>query len=858
MESLRLSSHIDEVTVFERGALVTRVATLEATDDRYPTRVELSDLPLTLQDGSVTVAVKSDDDGTAPVATAVTLGAARAQPSDAHRSESSSARAEVVRLRLDLEQQRRERAQLDLLEPLDIEADPDPSAQLTLARFRAEQVRAALTRILELETNLEAAEGRLRQLESASADRAIVKRAFIALDATHATAKRVRIYLSYRVSGCRWAPTYRLHLSRSLLDARLSIGALVRQQTGEDWADVSLSLTTADSCPSVDALSPPSGDDGWRTPPTGADALYADYEAALDGDAPPPSEEPIVNAASPDDDPGYACAIQIDDGSGAIEVLDFDQPMINIGRGRHNHIKLADPSVSKEHARIIVKGDKMVLVDLNSLKGTTINGARIATPQVIVPGDRIGVTPLFTLSVLDVSRAAPHVAPRWSPLAPTTDGFEALGAEYAIVDDDVEVDTPPTITVTYADESGEEPRRRHFHTWELSIGRARDNDIVLARPDVSKRHARIYVHDNRCVIEDLGSSGGTLVNEQHIEGPVVVGAHDDVFISRFALLIEEPVFGDQVAFDEETVLPDDDEDDDDAILEDPGEAKKIVQPDRRYLDYRRLRMGQPGDARRGRLSLTDRETRYREGFDEAPDDVLDQIDRAAERARSVEDELAPARHRFVTSASRYDYTYRASNTVEIPSDGHPTTVAIKECAAISRSHFIAVPQHTQDVFRAIELDNPLDVPLFEGPIDIYVGGDHLLSALMKTKMADGVLQLHLGVERKIRATRTVEETRTDGDADNETPTKIERRVVIELTSELAQGAPVQILEALPIARADARVDIELVATEPQWVVDAAVPGLHRWSVVLSPTAPTTLSAHYRVQIPAGHDLIERR
>lgn len=45
-----------------------------------------------------------------------------------------------------------------------------------------------------------------------------------------------------------------------------------------------------------------------------------------------------------------------------------------------------------------------------------------------------------------------------------------------------------------------------------NIGRVPGNDILIAMPLVSKRHARITIEENAYFIEDLGSSNGTFVN----------------------------------------------------------------------------------------------------------------------------------------------------------------------------------------------------------------------------------------------------------------------------------------------------------------------------------------------------------
>ena len=59
---------------------------------------------------------------------------------------------------------------------------------------------------------------------------------------------------------------------------------------------------------------------------------------------------------------------------------------------------------------------------------------------------------------------------------------------------------------------------------EMVIGRAG----TLAIPDarVSRRHARIIRKDKQYVVEDMGSSNGTFVNDQKISGQVVLKSND--------------------------------------------------------------------------------------------------------------------------------------------------------------------------------------------------------------------------------------------------------------------------------------------------------------------------------------------
>ena len=70
----------------------------------------------------------------------------------------------------------------------------------------------------------------------------------------------------------------------------------------------------------------------------------------------------------------------------------------------------------------------------------------------------------------------------------------------------------------------------------LTIGRARDNAVIIDDPAVSGHHARVFSESGAVILEDLNSTNGTFVNGQHTtrhvlrSGDVVqVGKHQLVF-----------------------------------------------------------------------------------------------------------------------------------------------------------------------------------------------------------------------------------------------------------------------------------------------------------------------------------------
>ena len=72
----------------------------------------------------------------------------------------------------------------------------------------------------------------------------------------------------------------------------------------------------------------------------------------------------------------------------------------------------------------------------------------------------------------------------------------------------------------------------------IHIGRDAENDVVLDYPSISAYHARILRTGGGALIEDLGSTNGTYLNEQPLNGPQPLHSGDRIRIgdSEFSYL----------------------------------------------------------------------------------------------------------------------------------------------------------------------------------------------------------------------------------------------------------------------------------------------------------------------------------
>lgn len=167
---------------------------------------------------------------------------------------------------------------------------------------------------------------------------------------------------------------------------------------------------------------------------------------------------------------------------------------VEIGRGDVD-LDLADTAASHRHVRVTPSGPGLLVTDLGSRAGTTVNDQRIATPSPALPGDLIGVG-ASTIAVLELRREGPprrtEVA-EWSLIAPT-------GEAHLLP-----------------------------HDGEVLVGRDRERcQLVLDDPGVSRVHARLARADGAWTVEDLASSNGTELNGLGLIRPHQVRAGDRV------------------------------------------------------------------------------------------------------------------------------------------------------------------------------------------------------------------------------------------------------------------------------------------------------------------------------------------
>ena len=177
-----------------------------------------------------------------------------------------------------------------------------------------------------------------------------------------------------------------------------------------------------------------------------------------------------------------------------------------------------DKELSRRHARLMPKDGRLVVEDLGSRNGTRVGG------EVIEDATDVGVGEVIELgrTRLEVAEVA---AP--APAEPVLAGVQATrvtsgaGLELEVV------------------EGPAAGSRLRFGYQPFVLGRSEHGDGSLGSDaELSRRHASATLIDpGRILIEDLGSTNGTLVNGMPIAGPTVVALGDAVQLGGTTLKV---------------------------------------------------------------------------------------------------------------------------------------------------------------------------------------------------------------------------------------------------------------------------------------------------------------------------------
>lgn len=96
------------------------------------------------------------------------------------------------------------------------------------------------------------------------------------------------------------------------------------------------------------------------------------------------------------------------------------------------------------------------------------------------------------------------------------------------------------MAVLYIYPSHGAPRKLELDRDRVTIGRAAGNEVVLADPSCSSRHATFERGGESYIVRDEGSKNGTLVNGRRIKGPTALAPGDEISLGSTVVVFDRP------------------------------------------------------------------------------------------------------------------------------------------------------------------------------------------------------------------------------------------------------------------------------------------------------------------------------
>ena len=177
------------------------------------------------------------------------------------------------------------------------------------------------------------------------------------------------------------------------------------------------------------------------------------------------------------------------------------EPKVSVGRAASNNLVIDDPEVDDCHIEIFTKGDELI-IHRRSDASTTVNGQKLgvkarlaANDQIIVGNTQLEVVTPQSNDVVNMSQRKEDSLMSINPsiAAEPGDGWQLRSSHAGLTRNSYEI------------KDG------------MTIGRAKECEIVILLAHLSRRHAQFkIVGNNRLEITDLNSSNGTFVNGEQI------------------------------------------------------------------------------------------------------------------------------------------------------------------------------------------------------------------------------------------------------------------------------------------------------------------------------------------------------
>lgn len=305
-------STIERVKLYQQGARVFRTFKVQLPEEHDSKKidVEISGLPLSMFDASIKLLLCThrNEWSVSNIKVGLHVDTKKEHPEPPEEGKIKELTQQLTSMHAQHTLLLGECALIEHMEPparprgrMDNPPPASPlAARLALEHFvsmatekRIHQARQLAEDIRKTEADLAELKDQLRRVSEAKKVKGneVSKSILATLERRRGESLDVELELSYMIPGARWLPQYTCRIERTGESAKIQMRALVIQNSGEDWNNVHLELSTANAIswtelPKLSSLRigkaqpPQTQQQGFRPPPKGATALFSDHDNA--------------------------------------------------------------------------------------------------------------------------------------------------------------------------------------------------------------------------------------------------------------------------------------------------------------------------------------------------------------------------------------------------------------------------------------------------------------------------------------------------------------------------------------------------------------------------------------------------
>jgi pSer/pThr/pTyr-binding forkhead associated (FHA) protein len=202
-----------------------------------------------------------------------------------------------------------------------------------------------------------------------------------------------------------------------------------------------------------------------------------------------------------------------------------------VGSAAGCDIRLDSDGVVASHCSIELKGDQGRLFDVAADARVLLNGKPVTGEAILRPGDLLAFAGVQS-RLVGVERAVP--APTPAPSAAAVDDVGRTKVRMAV---------PKHILRGV---SGSTFGKNFPVFGTMTIGRMSDCEISIPSEEISRQHVRVQTLPEGLMVEDLGSSNGTYINNERVH-KAVLKPGDELRLDTLRFLLLTPGMDPKVA-----------------------------------------------------------------------------------------------------------------------------------------------------------------------------------------------------------------------------------------------------------------------------------------------------------------------